>query len=360
MRFFRHNNDYITLPDQEALFSLPFVLFGYIEKRSLTAFGWRWRKRAVVLNPSGHLIIYKYFLEGIGAGKPFLGRIIHLDAARYINARMERDICYIKIHDHARKRTELRIKGTKARLWAAKVFIHSTAVEGQYPLKVLDSKISASNICNAAVAVQESHWEEFPKDAVPSVSSEDVQGIRISEMLAVRDVDSESDSVGNVSFQNNNMIFGKNMDRKSKTFKLLGRSKSAPEFTASTRFSTAKEASRSVSLNQLDAVLLSRQNRFRRHFQSLIESRFYESSTDCSLNYSVTSIRKLRTQAGKLRMSQVYVPLNTPLIKNEVPLQQQITQRSGPSSPLSTDINYKLWEAVELGDKSETDIVCRF
>ncbi|EJW71810.1 hypothetical protein WUBG_17283, partial [Wuchereria bancrofti] len=36
-------------------------------KKSLTVLGWRWRKRAVVLNPSGHLIIYKYFLEGIGA-----------------------------------------------------------------------------------------------------------------------------------------------------------------------------------------------------------------------------------------------------------------------------------------------------
>lgn len=53
---------------KKALFSLPFVLVGHIEKRSLTALGWRWRKRAVVLNPTGHLIIYKYFLEDVGAG----------------------------------------------------------------------------------------------------------------------------------------------------------------------------------------------------------------------------------------------------------------------------------------------------
>lgn len=64
---------------------------------------------------------------------------------------------------------------------------------------------------------------------------------------------------------------------------------------------------KSISLDQLNAVLISRQDRFRKHLQNMIESRFYDSLAECSLNYSVSSIQKLRAQAGSLRMSQIYV-----------------------------------------------------
>lgn len=36
--------------------------------------------------------------------RPFVGRVIHLDAAQHIQVRMDKDICRIKIHDHTRKR----------------------------------------------------------------------------------------------------------------------------------------------------------------------------------------------------------------------------------------------------------------
>uniref|UniRef100_A0A1I8ECM3 PH_15 domain-containing protein n=1 Tax=Wuchereria bancrofti TaxID=6293 RepID=A0A1I8ECM3_WUCBA len=298
MRLFRHNDDCISLPDQEALFSLPFVLFGHIEKKSLTVLGWRWRKRAVVLNPSGHLIIYKYFLEGIGAGKPFLGKIIHLDAAEQIHARIDKDVCYITIHDHTRKRTELRIKGTKARLWAAKVFIkfrRSTAAEIEWPiersLKLLDSKISTSSIYDITLAAKANHMEGLSKITIASLSSESfpdyttsdashqntqlsaqsMERVEISEMITACEADSESSNVENTSVQNGSL-----------------------------------EASKSISLDQLNAVVVSRQDRFQKHFRSMIENRFYDNFKDYALNYSVSNIQNLRTQACSLRISQIY------------------------------------------------------
>ncbi|VDM20097.1 unnamed protein product [Wuchereria bancrofti] len=342
----RHNDDCISLPDQEALFSLPFVLFGHIEKKSLTVLGWRWRKRAVVLNPSGHLIIYKYFLEGIGAGKPFLGKIIHLDAAEQIHARIDKDVCYITIHDHTRKRTELRIKGTKARLWAAKVFMYeaplndcrmrSTAAEIEWPiersLKLLDSKISTSSIYDITLAAKANHMEGLSKITIASLSSESfpdyttsdashqntqlsaqsMERVEISEMITACEADSESSNVENTSVQNGSLIYEKFADNNFETGGLLKRSKSS-QCTVTTEFSTAKiaenlqEASKSISLDQLNAVVVSRQDRFQKHFRSMIENRFYDNFKDYALNYSVSNIQNLRTQACSLRISQIYV-----------------------------------------------------
>ncbi|CAG9535792.1 unnamed protein product [Cercopithifilaria johnstoni] len=383
MRLFRHNDDYITLPDQEALFSLPYALFGHVEKRSLTPFGWRWRKRAIVLNPSGHLIIYKYFLKDIGAGKPFLGRIIHLDAVEHIQARMDKDVCHIKIHDHTRKRTELRIKGTKARLWAAKIFMRSTAAEIKWPierpLKVLDSKISTSSIYDIARGTKVNHMEEFSKIAIASLSSEsfpdyttsdasqqktqlsaqilDVEGIRKSDVFTAGGANSESNNVEIISVQSINVVYGKSTHKKFET-NLLKRSRSASEFTTTAEFSTIKEAHKSVSLDQLNEVLISRQGRFRKHLQNIIESRFYDSLTKWSSNYSVSSIQKLHTQAGNLRMSQIYIPYNTLLMKDEMRAQHQ--QRSEPLSSLSIDINSKLWKELKHDDKDENDTAHHF
>ncbi|OZC08876.1 hypothetical protein X798_04108 [Onchocerca flexuosa] len=392
MHFFRHNDDYISLPDQKVLFSLPFSLFGHIEKRSLTALGWRWRKRTVVLNPSGHLIIYKYFLEGIGAGKPFMGRIIHLDAAQYIQARMNKDVCYIKIYDYSRRRIELRIKGTKARLWAAKIFMYeaplndckqrSTSTEIEWPierpLKVLDSKISTSSVYDVS-AVNANCIKESSK-IIASVSSEslpdyttsdasyqssqfsaqilDVERFKISEVVTACETDSELSNGERISMQGGNMMFEKCKNQKFDAIGLLKCSKSVPEFIATAEFPAAKEASRSISFDQLDTVMVSRQDRFRKHLQSMIESQFYENLTDCSLNYSISSIQKLHAQAG--RMSQVYIAYNTLFIKNEVPPKHQITQRFGPSLPLSIDINCKLREELKHNDQNNTDIVYRF
>uniref|UniRef100_A0A8R1TY09 PH_15 domain-containing protein n=1 Tax=Onchocerca volvulus TaxID=6282 RepID=A0A8R1TY09_ONCVO len=370
MHFFRHNDDYISLPNQEVLFTLPFSLFGHIEKRSLTALGWRWRKRAVVLNSSGHLIIYKYFLEGIGAGKPFLGRIIHLDAVQYIQARMDKDVCYIKIYDHSRRRIELRIKGTKARLWAAKVFMYEAPLNDckqrsksaeiewpiERPLKVLDSKISTSSIYDVS-ATSANCMKESSKITIASVSSEDMERIRISEVVTACRTDSELSNDERISMQGDNMICEKCKDQKFEANGLLKCSKSVPEFIAADEFPTAKEASRSISFDQLDRVIVSRQDRFRKHLQSMIESQFYESLSDCSLNYSISSIQKLHAQAGK--MSQVYIAYNRLFIKNEVPPKHQITQHSGPSLPLSIDINCKLRE-LKHDDQNDTDIVYRF
>ncbi|VDK64122.1 unnamed protein product [Onchocerca ochengi] len=393
MHFFRHNDDYISLPNQEVLFTLPFSLFGHIEKRSLTALGWRWRKRAVVLNSSGHLIIYKYFLEGIGAGKPFLGRIIHLDAVQYIQARMDKDVCYIKIYDHSRRRIELRIKGTKARLWAAKVFMYEAPLNDckqrsksaeiewpiERPLKVLDSKISTSSIYDVS-ATSANCMKESSKITIASVSSEslpdyttsdvsyqssqfsdqilDMERIRISEVVTACRTDSELSNDERISMQGDNMICEKCKDQKFEANGLLKCSKSVPEFIAADEFPTAKEAIRSISFDQLDRVIVSRQDRFRKHLQSMIESQFYESLSDCSLNYSISSIQKLHAQAGK--MSQVYIAYNRLFIKNEVPPKHQITQHSGPSLPLSIDINCKLREELKHDDQNDTDIVYRF
>ncbi|KAL3985514.1 hypothetical protein ACH3XW_38930 [Acanthocheilonema viteae] len=386
MRLFRHSDDYITLPDQEALFSLPSALFGYIEKKSLTPFGWRWRKRTVVLNPSGHLIIYKYFLENIGAGKPFVGRIIHLDAVEHVQARMDKDVCYIKIQDHTRKRTELRIKGTKARLWAAKVFIRSTAAEIEWPilrpLKVHDPKISTSSIHDTAQATKINRTPKFSKVTITSLSSEsfpdytasdashkttqlsaqilNVEEIRNFGVFTACGADSESNNVENISVQSANMIYGISTYKKFETNGFLKRSKSASEFTNIAEFFTAKRANKSVSLDQLNAVLIPRQNRFRKHLKDMIESRFYDSLAKCTLNYSVSSIQKLRACAGNLRMSQIYfqIPYNPLPITNEMRAQHR--QRSVPLSPLSIDSNYKLRKELKHDDKMENDTVYHF
>ncbi|KAK6108439.1 hypothetical protein QQG55_32090 [Brugia pahangi] len=384
MRLFRHKDDYISLPDQEALFSLPFVLFGHIEKKSLTVLGWRWRKRTVVLNSSGHLIIYKYFLEGVGAGKPFLGRIIHLDAAEQIHARIDKDVCYITIHDHTRKRTELRIKGTKARLWAAKVFMRSMDVQMEWPverpLNLLDSKISTSSIYDITLSAKANHMERLSKITIASVSSESfpdyttsdasqqntqlsvqsMERIEISEVITACEADSESSNVKNTSVQDGSLIYGKLADNNFETGGLLKYSKSASQCTVTTEFSSAKQASKSISLDQLNVVVVSRQDRFQKHFRSMIENRFYDSFKDYSLNYSVSSIQKLRTQACSLRMSQVYIPYNTLPIKNEVQAKQQLTQLTGSSSSLPTDMNCKLLEESKQNDRSESDIVYHF
>ncbi|KAM3717109.1 Uncharacterized protein ACO02O_01207 [Dirofilaria immitis] len=351
MCFFRHNNGYISLPDQKILFSLPYALFGQIEKRSLTALGWRWRKRVVVLNPNGHLIIYKYFLEGIGAGKPFLGRIIHLHSAEHIQTRMNKDVCYIKIYDHNRKRTELRIKGAKARLWAAKVFIYEAPLDDckqcstipeirwsiELPRKPLDPKISTLNIHNVSAA-RANHTEEFSKVIVTSVSSEslpdytisdasyqnnqlstqilDVERIKISEMITANGANSKHNNVESITMQSGNAIFEKYADQKIETNDLVKRSKSSSEFIKDVEFSIAKEANRSISLDQLNVVLVPRQNRFRKYMQNMIESRFYESLTESSLNYSVSKIQKLHAQAGNLRTSQTY-----PILQNNASIQ---------------------------------------
>ncbi|KAK6108440.1 hypothetical protein QQG55_32090 [Brugia pahangi] len=394
MRLFRHKDDYISLPDQEALFSLPFVLFGHIEKKSLTVLGWRWRKRTVVLNSSGHLIIYKYFLEGVGAGKPFLGRIIHLDAAEQIHARIDKDVCYITIHDHTRKRTELRIKGTKARLWAAKVFMYETPLNDfrvrsmdvqmewpvERPLNLLDSKISTSSIYDITLSAKANHMERLSKITIASVSSESfpdyttsdasqqntqlsvqsMERIEISEVITACEADSESSNVKNTSVQDGSLIYGKLADNNFETGGLLKYSKSASQCTVTTEFSSAKQASKSISLDQLNVVVVSRQDRFQKHFRSMIENRFYDSFKDYSLNYSVSSIQKLRTQACSLRMSQVYIPYNTLPIKNEVQAKQQLTQLTGSSSSLPTDMNCKLLEESKQNDRSESDIVYHF
>ncbi|VDM26698.1 unnamed protein product [Toxocara canis] len=118
MRFFGRSEKYTSLPDQHELFALPHALCGYIEKRSLTPLGWRWRKRAVILNKTGHLIVYKNFLDGVGA-------------------------------------IELRVKGEDGPLWAAKIFM-SLSSGGEdidwplervpLPLNRIDSKISKSSV----------------------------------------------------------------------------------------------------------------------------------------------------------------------------------------------------------------------
>uniref|UniRef100_A0A0R3RW19 PH_15 domain-containing protein n=1 Tax=Elaeophora elaphi TaxID=1147741 RepID=A0A0R3RW19_9BILA len=382
MRLFRRSDEYITLPDQEALFALPSVLYGNIEKRSLTALGWRWKKRTVVLNLSGHLIIYKHFLEGFGAGEPHVGRIIHLDAAQHIQARMDKDVCYIKIHDSTRRKTELRIKGTKARLWAAKVFIRSTAAEIEWPierplkrpLKILDSKISMSSTGDTSGTTKVNHVKEFSRLTIASLSAEsfpdytssvvsyqqpaqifDVGRIRISEVLTACGAKSEANNVEKISVQNTGVIDGKYTYKKFETNGLFKRSKSASEFTITAEFFTVKKASKSVSLSQLNEVFASRQDRFRKHLQNIIENRFYDSLAKRSSNCSVSSIQKLHAQAGSFRMSQIYIPYDTLLIKDEMRTQHQQLPEPLSLSPLLADDNCKLWEELEHGDKNEND-----
>uniref|UniRef100_A0A915B6F1 PH-15 domain-containing protein n=1 Tax=Parascaris univalens TaxID=6257 RepID=A0A915B6F1_PARUN len=95
MRLFGRHGNYTSLPDQQELFALPEALCGYIEKRSLTPLGWRWRRRAVLLNRSGHLIVYKNFLEGVGAVLAISFVIIlkllvsHLKAQVFFNLSLE-------------------------------------------------------------------------------------------------------------------------------------------------------------------------------------------------------------------------------------------------------------------------------
>ncbi|VDK69975.1 unnamed protein product [Litomosoides sigmodontis] len=352
MNLFKHSDNYIVLPDQEALSSLPSALYGHIEKRSLTPFGWRWRKRAVILNPSGHLIIYKYFLKDIGAGRPFVGRVIHLDAAQHIQARMNKD-------------TELRIKGAKARLWAAKVFLYEASLNGckqpsiewpvERPLKVLDSKTSTSSIFDLVRAAKVNRVEEFSKATIASLSSEsfpdytltdsdisdqktqlsakilDMEQIRKVEAFTACRRDSESSSIESISVENATTFCGKFTHKKFETNGRLKRSKSAPEFTIEAKFFIAKEANKYVSLGHLNAVLISRQDRLRKHFRNMVESRFYDN---------------------------LIHPYNALLIKAEIRAQCQ--QRLGALSPLPIDINCKLQKELKNGDKDDKETVYHF
>ncbi|KHN82906.1 hypothetical protein Tcan_14246 [Toxocara canis] len=154
MRFFGRSEKYTSLPDQHELFALPHALCGYIEKRSLTPLGWRWRKRAVILNKTGHLIVYKNFLDGVGAVKPFIGQTFRIDASQLLKVTKKDNMTYLTITDK-NSTIELRVKGEDGPLWAAKIFM-SLSSGGEdidwplervpLPLNRIDSKISKSSV----------------------------------------------------------------------------------------------------------------------------------------------------------------------------------------------------------------------
>ncbi|EJW77212.1 hypothetical protein WUBG_11880, partial [Wuchereria bancrofti] len=185
----------------------------------------------------------------------------------------------------------------------------STAAEIEWPiersLKLLDSKISTSSIYDITLAAKANHMEGLSKITIASLSSESfpdyttsdashqntqlsaqsMERVEISEMITACEADSESSNVENTSVQNGSLIYEKFADNNFETGGLLKRSKSS-QCTVTTEFSTAKEASKSISLDQLNAVVVSRQDRFQKHFRSMIENRFYDNFKDYALNYS--------------------------------------------------------------------------
>lgn len=381
MRFFGCRNDYTALPDQEELASLPFALSGHIDKRSLTLLGWRWRKRAVILNPSGHLIIYKYFLEGVGAGKPFMGRIIHVDTAIYVRSKVVEDIAYLKIVDRNNRKVELRIKGDKAPIWAGRIFACQKGAEIDWPyercpLRQIDSMVSKSSVIPSATSpVGTKNQDLQDATSVTDISADYTSSEaslhsmqEMAHLSTARKAFSDTDTATAQRRSNLTLAtvstalclsisdskltyFTSDGEEANEERDLPDRNESKTEKgssikpahsvtdIASSVISSSKTATRSLSSGDVHLIPSSRRTRFRRQLQGLIESRLYDSFTNCSMltDYSVATIRGLNKHAGNLRISNFTVPDAHLARRSDGPAQPvgQQPPICGPSLPLS-------------------------
>ncbi|VDM98006.1 unnamed protein product [Thelazia callipaeda] len=208
------------------------------------------------------------------------------------------------------------------------------------PLKILDSKVSTSSIYETDIPDKMTNEIEETSNFGHSSAK---NYIHLNDALPKKSPtlntarESDSKLIGTDDFWDDNdcTIYERFINDQGETQYLLKRSQSALDLTATPEISTALTANKSLSLDRLNRLLFSRRDQFRKQLQSLIESRFYESLTDCSINsQSRTSMQDLRTKAGMLRMSQIYIPCKE---SGRYYHQQNLPQGKPPTS-LSTDI----------------------
>ncbi|CAJ0950421.1 unnamed protein product, partial [Mesorhabditis belari] len=119
------------LPDQQPLCVRNGTICTKI-KLLLFQIGW-WRReetRLALLTTDGHLLVYKYHLHVVGAGVPFWGKRIDLNAARRVEVSMgKNDRIHAHLVDKNGRWLTFTIEGENAKVWAAKLFLFTVNSE---------------------------------------------------------------------------------------------------------------------------------------------------------------------------------------------------------------------------------------
>uniref|UniRef100_A0A915B4M0 PH-15 domain-containing protein n=1 Tax=Parascaris univalens TaxID=6257 RepID=A0A915B4M0_PARUN len=366
MRLFGRHGNYTSLPDQQELFALPEALCGYIEKRSLTPLGWRWRRRAVLLNRSGHLIVYKNFLEGVGAVKPFIGHVYHVDASQFLKVTKRNNITFIKIIDNNNAKVELRIKGENGTIWAAKVFMYRGNFNKDYfnslpwdsedinwpventrlPLNEVDSKISKSSIideskknhltisqnassesCDIEWSTTSSGSSNSLSESKPSLCHQNKTQTTLSTAVAVDLYEAPrqthpnttsacvSHATSSIRSSGDDNISDDGIAN-SEISHSTKRTRSMVHLT--TNFATtSQEVIRSRSADDMCKIPSARQRRFRQLLQTMIESGMY-SAVDCDnidVSCSEAVLHNMSTFTQRINTTLTNVPYTEDVYK---------------------------------------------
>ncbi|CAI4233419.1 unnamed protein product [Auanema sp. JU1783] len=98
--------DYIELPEQEKLCSRPNTSCSYIHKRIGLN---RYERRLAVITEDGQMVVYKYFLLGITAGLPLIGRVYDLTQLKDKKIRFEKKAIHIRLWTKDNKKITFRL-----------------------------------------------------------------------------------------------------------------------------------------------------------------------------------------------------------------------------------------------------------
>ncbi|GMT21023.1 hypothetical protein PFISCL1PPCAC_12320, partial [Pristionchus fissidentatus] len=124
---------FMEMPQQKHVCGQPGVLCGIAEVEERRSFGrTSWEQHMVVLQPSGCLLIYKYYLLGVGTGSPEVGRIVHLNALYKTCMQMKRRKLEVELIADKKQKvvTRLRFAGELVPIWGAKMFLYKTSLPG--------------------------------------------------------------------------------------------------------------------------------------------------------------------------------------------------------------------------------------
>uniref|UniRef100_A0A1I7U2A0 PH_15 domain-containing protein n=1 Tax=Caenorhabditis tropicalis TaxID=1561998 RepID=A0A1I7U2A0_9PELO len=136
----------IQLPDQHSLCSNPNSGCTYIEVKAGIN---KWDKCLAVLikeDEEPKLYVYTYFLKGVGAGEPLIGRIYPLARSKELRARKEGDSITMTLVTEKRMELEFKLKGKTVGVWVAalmsgstSLISHETHTKNQKPIKKLEA-----------------------------------------------------------------------------------------------------------------------------------------------------------------------------------------------------------------------------
>ncbi|GMS90867.1 hypothetical protein PENTCL1PPCAC_13044, partial [Pristionchus entomophagus] len=124
---------FTDMPKQEKVCTEDGVLCGIAEVEDRRSFGRSsWNKQMIVLRPNGCLLIYKYYLLGVGKGTPEVGAIVHLNELHTMSITMKRRTLKVELAADKKRKvvTRLRFEGELVPIWGAKLFLYKVSLPG--------------------------------------------------------------------------------------------------------------------------------------------------------------------------------------------------------------------------------------